>query len=367
MCLEDVQKIPGREVVEQQINNMKGIINKKRIFIFLSVLLILSTFLIVFNLKNNKKESNNEVFQRSLDVPNYFRESKLPIENNISEKDFVFPLSLPYLKKVSTQIIDLSTAKEIATRLSFTPDPLTANDIQNGTIMIWNNDKYSLIITPKINFIQYSSNSSIRESIQITKDEKLSDAKYQSIATNFLTDKIGINPQKINFSGFSYYKTTSGVENLAKTSKDQAEVIQINYTLGSLDYPILGVNPNESQIYIQILKDGTIYYCKGNIGIEYQKSLNNYPILNYNEFSESLSQSIVVSINENSVNLPDLNSGDITNIKINTISLVYLLDNIENENIQPVFLLEGTANVTNVGNSISIQMYLPAFSDSKIN
>ena len=96
--------------------------------------------------------------------------------------------------------------------------------------------------------------------------------------------------------------------------------------------------------------------------MEYVNSENSYQLLDYDQFSQSLSKSIVVSINNNSVNLPDLNSERLSNINVDRVSLVYLLDEPGNKTLQPVFLIEGVVDVAGTGNDLNITMYLPAFS-----
>lgn len=169
----------------------------------------------------------------------------------------------------------------MALNLGFSSDPIISTDVKNGEIMIWNGDKDSLMITLNTNSVQLSSNSAARVLIQNATNKNLSESDYQSLAQQFLSDKIGLGLSKLSFTGTTYFKTQDGVEYLASTTKDEAEITQLNYSLSSSNYPILTSNPDSPQISIQFLKDGSILSFNGNIGSSYQNSPNTYPLINY--------------------------------------------------------------------------------------
>lgn len=326
----------------------------------MSVASLLFIFLALKKAKNNTEENQNGVRQ-PLNITNYFKEGSLSIESHINKSDFSFPPNLPFLKPISPGVISESMANEIAARMGFTLKPIVANDAQSGTIMIWNNDNYSLTIILKTNNIFYSSNKGIRTLIKNTVNKQVTENEYRAIASQFLVNKVGLDNTNLKFINFTYYKVSDNIENLLKTTKENADIVQVNYSQSPSVYPIFTVNPDEPQLYVQMLKDGTPFNFKGNIGYVFQESTERYPILNYEEFLQMVPQSIIVSLNNNNVNLPDLKIGDVSNIKINKVSVVYLLDNQSGANLQPVFLSEGTASVNNIGNSVNILMYLPAF------
>ena len=336
---------------------------KKITILILLVLCLFSVIYIFFKSKNSETQTQKNINQ-TIDIPNYFKGADLSIENNIKTSDFKFPSSMPYLEQSNDGELTTAAAKNIAINLGFTTEPTVANDTQNGTIMIWNSDKYSLMITLKTNHVQYSSNNGIHTLIQNSINKQISDKEYQDISTNFLTNKMSFDSQKLNFMGLTYYKTANNTEYLAKTTKDNADVIQVNCSQSPVNYPVFTTNPDKPQIFLQLLKDGTIINFEANIGISFKESASKYPILNYDQFSKNLSQSIVVSLNNNSVNLPDLKSNNITNTKVNSVSLVYLLNNTETTYLQPVFLINGTSSVTGIEGPVNIVMYLPALEGS---
>jgi len=341
---------------------MKRIINRKNILILLAVIFIVSIAYIgySFNLSRNKPTAS-EKFQQNLAIPNYLAGTTITIENDIKSSDFKFPSQLPYLQQTNINGLSDAAANTIAINLGFKDAPTISTDVQNGEVIIWNGDQYSLVATPKINTVQLSSNTSARILVQNVTGKKISDSDYQALAQSFLTEKIGLNSASLKFTGFSYFKVANGVEYLANAVKSDAQIVQLNYSEGPSTYPILTPNPDEPQILVQILKDGSIMSFKGDLGLIFKNSPNQYPILDYNQFSQNLNKSIVVSVNNNSVNLPDLNSKSLSGIKVDRVSLAYLIDKSGATVIQPVFLIEGTTELNGVAGTVSISLYLPAF------
>lgn len=336
-------------------------INKGVLIILTGIIFIVSVTIIILLVSNKKQTAPTENFQQKIDIPNSLSDSTLQIENNITGLDFNFPSILPYVQQINTSILQNSDINKIAINLGFTSDPLKMDDAVNGNVSIWNGDRYSLIIIPKINNVQLSSNSTARTLVQNSQDKKIDDKQFESMAQDFLTTKIGVNPSILKFSNFTYYKIANGAEYLTKTTKTEAQIVQLNYSQSPSVYPIFTANPDESQFSIQFLKNGDILSFKGNVGLNFQLSPNEYPLLTFNQFSQNLDKSIIVSLNDNNVNLPDLKGNQISNIQANKASLVYLLDTPNQQNIQPVFLIEGTASVIGINNPVRLLMYLPAF------
>ena len=134
--------------------------NFKLIIISLVVITIISMAFIFTNIKNVPRTA--EKFQQNLNVQNYFQGTTLPIKNNIKASDFKFPSTMPYLQQKNVTILNIPSSTKIAGNLGFNNQPQTFDDVQNGQVLIWNGDKYSLTVTPKTNSIQLSSNSTAR-------------------------------------------------------------------------------------------------------------------------------------------------------------------------------------------------------------
>jgi hypothetical protein len=339
-------------------------INFKIVFFVLLVLVAGIVFFVIFKPRNNT-EQITESFRQNLNVPNYFQETSLPIDNKIKKADFDFPSSLSYLKQTNLESLNTNTINKISSNFGFGGEPITFNDVKNGKVFIWNGDNYSLTIIPKNNSVQLVSNSGIRSLIENSGDKIISDEEMESIAFSLLTSKAEIDSNNLKFVGFSYFKVQNGPENLTKTDRNNAQVVQLNYSEGDFKYPIITTDPDKSQISIQLLKNGHVVNLNANLGFGFQESVNKYPLKNYQQFSEEIGSSILVSLNDNNVNLPDIKSSDIVNLTVEKASLVYLLDFSDQKIYQPVFLIEGTAQVTNYKNPINASLYLPAFDVSE--
>lgn len=336
-------------------------INLKVVIIVLGVLALISIVYIIYKIQQNKTAvPRGERFQQSINVPNYFQGTNLPITNNIKSSDFNFPSSLPYLQTSSTGF-NTGTANAVANKMGFTGEPITFQDIQNGSVMIWNGENYTLTAKQKSGEIQLTSNLPTETLVANAEDKSLSDDDLKNIASSFLNGRAGLDPTQTKFIGFSYFKQENGVENLAKTDKGGAEVIQLNYYQSTSPYPILTQNPDLPQIWIQLLKDGSIYSFTANLGYNFQESQTEYPLKNYTQFSAEIGSSVLVSLNNGNINIPDLSSTDINTLQINSVSLAYLLDFGSQGILQPVFLLEGKASVNGFSTPVDVSLYLPAF------
>jgi len=339
-------------------------LNIKKLII---ILLVIAIGFVVFLFTKTKK-TNTEIierFQQNLNVPNYFQENPLPIENNIKKSDFDFPPTLPYLKQTNSGTLDTSYVNQISSNLGFDNEPLTYNDIKNGKVLIWNGEEYSLTIIPQRGSVQMVSNISIRNLVQNSGNIVMNENEIKNIATELISSNFDLSSNDVQFAGFTYFKVQNGIENLAKTNKDDSQIIQINYSEGNFKYPILTADPDKSQITVQFLKNGHIINLSANLGFNFQESPSQYPLKTFDQFSDQITSSVLISLDNNNVNLPDLKNSDINNLIIEKVSLAYLLD-FSNQNIvQPVFLIEGQALIKSVKGPVNASLYLPAFEGFK--
>lgn len=335
--------------------------SRRKLIIFgLALLAVVSVVFIVFKAKSSPNQTRVEKFQQNLNIPNYFQVSGFKIVNNTKISDFKFPQKLPYLQQTNIPSVTIEAAKKIASNLGLTGDPLVVTGIKNQSSFIWNGDPKSLVVDQSTNNVQVVSSASIRDLVAGGLGKGLPDGDYSTLAQDFLINKIGLSASTLHFSGFSYFKIQNGIESFAKGTKEDSDIVQLNYYQGGNNLPILTTNPDEPQIYVRLLKGGAFVSFSANLGADFQNSVNEYPLKNYDQFSQDIGNSIIVSLNDNNINLPDLESDSISNIQVNTVSLVYLLNGSRDTIVQPVFLIQGTADVSGRGN-VSLSMYLPAF------
>lgn len=328
--------------------------------IFVSVA---SVGFIVYKTNQSKQEGlpATERFNEPPKITNYFADG-LPLKLNITKGDFDFPDKLPYLTQDTKTPFTQDEINKISSSLGFNFDPLRVTDIKDGNILIWNSDNQSLLVAPKIRKVKIVPPTSPRILIQNAIDKKLTEDQYKALGDEFLSQRMPLTPENLKFMDFVYLKIENGLELFRKTLKENSEFVQLNYYQNPLEYPLLSLNPQDSQVIIQFLKDGSILNFEATLPTGIVESPNEYPIKSFEEFTSSINKGILVSLNDGNINLPDIKKSEITNININKISLAYLIDEDKGEIIQPVFLLEGNANVSGYAADVSAQFYLPAFS-----
>lgn len=343
------------------MNKIKKI-NIKRVVIILLVIISILSIIYIISSSNNKKITINKQFISPPKIENYFG-NNLNITQDLNKSDFNnFPKTLSYLKQVGLSPFTPDEMNKIATSFDFTISPLEFNDIKEGKIYIWNSDRYSLIIYSKSRKIELTPAFNPTNLINTAPNKQLSDEDYKNLTMDILVEKLGINKGLLKFSNIIYLKNEEGLEFYRKTTKEESQITQVNMysTEGSL--PIFTTNPQESQIIVQFTKDGEILNIKASLYSGYKQSEIEYNIKDYSEVVKTINDSVLVSLNDSNVNLPDLKPEEIESINIKNISLVYLQESLTSDMLQPVFLLEGTAKVKEFDNEITASLYLSAYS-----
>ncbi len=338
-------------------------IKLKTILIILFVLVSVASLFFIFYSNNKKVETPKQTGFPSLKMDSYYKGNPA-IEMSLKDTDFDnFPKFLPYLKQEPLNPFSLSEMSTIAANFGYKTDPFEANDVTKGKFYVWSGDTFSLIIYSKIRNIEHTPSINPKPLIENAINKQLDDNYYKNLAINLVSEKFGVSKDNLKFSNFIYLKTESGLENYRVTTKEDSEITQVNLYFSGGSFPIFTTTGLNSQIYVQFTRDGEVLYINASFFSEYKNGENEYKIKDYNEVKETIKDAILVGLNDSNVNLPDLKSGDIRKIKINSVSLVYLQDSLSSDVLQPVFLLQGTASVTGFVNEISASLYLPAYSN----
>lgn len=338
---------------------------KKKIFIIiilvLSGVLILSALYLISKGRKQTSKTNETTKIQAPDIPNYIN-GTIPLSVSFSEKDFLFPDKLPLLfQKKNTMSED--QIRKISSNLGFDSEPITTTDAKSGTIYIWSNDKNFLFITPKLNKIKFGPSQSSHNIINNSLNKQLTDKTMESIAMDFL-EKIDIEKVNLKLSNITYLKVDPTKELFTLTTKNDATIYQLNYSYSESKYPILTLNPQDTIIYVQLLQDGTVLNSEATVNTTYINGSSEYKIMSYKELYDSINQSILVSLDNSNINLPDLQKDAIKQITISSVEIAYLLDKPSNEYLQPVFLLKGIANIADYEQGINTSLYLPALAIS---
>lgn len=328
--------------------------------IILAVLSISSVVYLVIKTRNTS-QTQTSLPLASPKIPNYLNQT-LSIDLQINKSSFNFPAKLPVLEQQKLIPLSDSQSTSIANNLGFNFEPLKTQDTTDGTVEIWNGTDNFLVIRPKVRKIQFGPNYNPEDKIPNVINKQLTDQDMQSIANDFLVNKIGIQASSLKYSNTLYFHLEKGVERFTETKKANATVFQLNFTFSTSSYPILTLDPQGSVIFVQILKDGSILNSEVNLANNLVTGPTQYKLKDFTEFQKGINEAVLVGLNDGNVNLPGLTKNDIQNLSVTDVQLGYLLDDPNSEILQPVFILKGSANVVGYSNPVSADLYLPALS-----
>lgn len=325
---------------------------KRAILLILGVLVIV--FLSIIYVFVKQKEEQPVLPLPKPQIPNYLK-GILPIQLTITEKEFEFPSESPILP-FTLDSVSKNEASGIAKKLGFEEDPSEFEDVNEGVKYFWSDDKSSLVATPKTGKIKFNLSS---PGVPVVANKQLTDGSIMQIATDFLVNSAIVEKEKIKTISIVPQKENFLSGGLETTTREKAKVFQVNFTYTITDYEILTIDPSAPLIFVQILPDGSVYSMEAVRLKNISKSQTLYELKSYEDLKSSLNEARLISLLNDYINISDLAPEDIKSINIDKIELVYLLDSYSSKKLQPVFLLEGSAEV--VGSTANkALLYLPA-------
>ncbi len=333
---------------------------KTKIVIAIIFVLILSLVLILSFKKESKKTVDNISPFPDLSIPSFI-EKKYNVSFSIKKDDINLPQELPYLEKTQLLPLTKDEASLIASSLGFINDPLDVTDAISGEILIWNSETNFLSVTLKERKIKYGPNYNPTEKISSVADKQYSEEEIINNATKFLKEKLSSFITNPSFVSFTYLKPEEGLELFQETDKTNAQIYQLNFNEGNILYPILTLNPQSTNIYVQLLKDGTILNMESTFISEPVESTEKFSTKTFEEIVSQASNAEIVSINNGNENLSDINPSDIENVIIDKIFVSYFLENQSDEYFQPIYVLKGNVEIIGYSEQLPIVLYLPAF------
>jgi len=332
---------------------MKHFIVNKKTVLLIVFLIILMFFLLFFRKKTVKNEITQKRFLPPPAVSNYYK-GKTQMNFNVSEEDFSFPETMPVFTKSSPNPLEEEYIVKMATRLGFNDSPKTSEDIYDGRTYIWNNEESSLTIYRKSRKISFYKNASID-----TINKQLSDDAFIALGKSFISKKLGLDDKNFSFFNFIYYFAPKNSVRYANSSKEKANIIQVNFSPKIAEYPILTLNPQKTSLFTQILLDGSIFKAEYVKTDDIKQSVEKYRIKSFSKVKETIDKAKIISLNHGSINIPDVSEKFIDYIDINKITLAYLIDSPESDIYQPIFVLNGKAK-TQEEEMVPVTLYLPA-------
>lgn len=335
------------------------IINKKSLVIFTLLFLIFVGigFLVLSRRKAIPTPTKQEVpLQQKIPQPSIPGSLKggITVKFTFTSEEFKFPKTLPLIE-VPPRKITKDEARKIAKNLGFSKEPLEARDVREGIKYYWTDPEKSLVVTPNSGIVSYALNLSEPPKVA---NKQLSDKELARIAKEMVA-KLGVNAENVELSDIVPLKENPLTEGFSNSSREGAQIFQINLRYKVSEYQILTITPDHPLIFVQILPDGTVYNSRVVMLGGATRSQGEFPLKNYEEIKTSTNEMILVAILNAYVSISELNKGDIRNATIDKISLYYLLDNPSSKVIQPVYLLEGPVEIPGYKNTRA-QFYLPA-------
>lgn len=330
--------------------------NKKiKITIVLAVLLPIVILLLGFLVA--RRESQSTVRNKALPTPNIPRgiEGAPQTTLQVEQGDFDFPSSVQLLR-VQRRAINLEEAKKIASNLGFSGEPSEFNGLIEGLKYLWSNEEKYLTITPGLSNVSYGLN--IPHPPETTRT-RLSVNNLEEIALGFISEKLGVPRASLKVTAVQALAEDERTEGFTQVDEGDAKVFQVNLNYREAAWEILTLTPSEPIVYVRLLPNGEILNIEAVVVENATLTEERYEILSYEDLASSLNKAVLIALLNDRVSIGDLKKEDITNATINKISLVYLWDNSNSQNLQPVFLLEGPARVR-ASSANYAQFYLPA-------
>jgi len=334
----------------------------KYILLAIIIIIVIISFITYFSTRNQDNFiRDKENFLSSLPQPNIHQEYKgnTELTLELSESEFDFPNNLPLLERQSTIEITPEDVTSLSLRLEFVDKPIISKDQIRGNIYIFNNNTNSLIVIPQIGNIKYTPNKQAESIIANAINKQLTDKNITNIAKDFLLDKIEIPNNNLTHVDTTFLTLNKTLESYQKTSKEAAVLYQVNFSPIYQKLPLVTLNPLNTPYTVQVMKDGAILNSEIVFPPTYKTTNTKHKIKNYNQLQDSLNEAYLVSLNDSNVNLPDLDENEVEEITITEVKLAYLLNDIDNQILQPIFVLEGTT-----ASDLNAILYLPAISSN---
>src|SRR3989344_2822576 len=243
-------------------------------------------------------------------------QGKLPIQKIVEKKDFDFPKKAPLLNFAFSEL-SKEESQSIANNLGFKGEPLTIDDVREGTKYIWSNEIFYFVSTPKIAIIKYGLNNLITS----VPSKNLTDEDLVKIASDFLSQNSLLNIEEIKFTSIIFLKESLQSEGFQETNRDDADVFQINFAYNISDYEIITLKPTEPLIFVQVQKDGTIFRVQVTKLKEIIKTDEEYSLKTYEEVLASLDEAVLMDLVNVYLSIPDLSKEDIKSIDVQKVKL----------------------------------------------
>lgn len=327
--------------------------NKKyllTVFIILAIAFVVSVFYL-----SRKKEPTATIVPQKPSIPSAITGS-LPIKTSLKESDFDFPAELPMIS-ITQRILSKEDVETFLNKLGMGTTLDEFGDVNEGVKYYKNSDTHFFVATPKTSVVKYGMSNS---EFPIVVSKNIGNTGLVKIATDFIVQNGFYTEEQIKPLPVLYLKTSPTNEGFVETDSLSAQLFQIGFVFKSSGYEIVTDSSEGQQIFVQVLPNGTIYNSEIMLVDEIKEGITRYPLKNYGDLTNSLSQAKLISFSGDYISPSDFTIKDILSLEIESVRLVYFLEKTKPDMLQPIFILEGPAQVSkSTANYATI--YLPAF------
>jgi hypothetical protein len=329
-------------------------INKKIIII---LIIIISVFLFWFISSKEDKDNLNKIIVPLKPTIDTKFGGVIEINNTYDKSRFLFPENLPTITLIKKNV-DKAFVQKIKNRLNISEEIQEFNDSIEGLKYFANSKNNYLIVTPKTAVLKYGLSTS---DFPIVNSKKLNDDEFINIAENFIDDNEIYQKNQLSFSNIQYLKRSLLSEGLETCRRDEAEIYAVSFSYNSSQYEIANNYDIKAPIYVELLKNGEIYSTEILLIEDYKQGITNYPIKNYQEFSDRLKQSKLMLLEGDYYSVSDIKSSeDIKEILVNNVKIAYYNEGGDDNYLQPIFIIEASITIKNSASNKAV-LYLPAY------
>jgi hypothetical protein len=327
---------------------------KKKILLFTVVVVVfLAAYLYI-----NKGFGVPETNLSPLDKPNIPKQVQngYKLKSNIRQDSFTFPERLPVLEIVSRGPYTREEATLVAFAAGFQGQPIVGEDVRMGTTYIWTSNTASLVVYSGPRAVEYARNEYTESVVS-----RYTEIELRERAERFLSERLLVPKEYFEFTSLQYLSFLGGHEELIKTSEGNAQFYQYDFSPAGSGFKVVSFDPNSTVYTVLILPDGTVQKAQTEDLGELTASTESYIIKNYKEVLETLSEADIITIDGGNIPPSLLDRNVVENVTINDVELAYLMPADGTNVLQPIFILDGLADIRNIRERVSVVLYLPAF------
>jgi hypothetical protein len=330
---------------------------KSKFTVLFVVIVVVSIFL--YGLYSESKESKRLTSTSTIptpEIPKYI-EGELAVSFDVDAR-VSLPRELPALERVQTDPYNSENAFNIAKNLGFTNKPNEVEDILDGVVWFWIGDNATLFVRSKTRTVDYTTFADADNVVvkQVTENE------LKNTANTFLKNSGFLKNDELVFSSFVFYETNPSREGLYKTTKERAIVYQLNYSPKITNYPLITLVPENSPVYVQVLRDGVVYRLHYQDIGELISSQIVYRLKTFDQIKNNIDEAKLISLDDSNAYLPEIDSSEIKEIVIKEIYPTYLSSSTVSTTYLPIFVLTGEVEMSRTGDVVNATLYIPAIS-----